>query len=576
MLQFPPWKIALIVGTLLIGAFMALPNGFSNAFLGVEPERPSVEDTEALAEYIAERDAARASWWPGFLPKNKVNLGLDLRGGVYLLMEITEDDVVANRLRVFSADVVQSFNSGGAANRVFQTNEINLDQLEISLRPDRQGNVRMEEALRRLDELNTPVQGAIGGASTYDVREVSDTEIHVSLTSAAISAFKKEALAKTIEIVRRRIDPDGVRDIAPQPQGENRIILEVPGEPDPRRIKDVLSQAGELTFSLVDDTPSRIEQALTTGRNPPGWRLLTDADTGEQMLVNNAPVVTGADVASASQGYDPDDNTPAVNFRLNGAGQQRFSKVTQENTGQRFAIVLDERVMSAPVIREPIYGGQVQISGGFANNPAGLQEAIDLAAIIEAGELPAKLNFIEERTVGPGLGEDSIRAGTLASMIGLALVAISMIVIYGRLGLFAVLSLAANITLILGALSGLGATLTLPGIAGIILTIGMAVDANVLIYERIREELRSGKSAVQAIDTGFSRAMVTIVDSQLTTLAAAIIMFWLGSGPIRGFAVTLSIGIFTSVFTAVIVVRLMVVLWMRGERTKSRNVSVPI
>ncbi|MEM0985597.1 MAG: protein translocase subunit SecD [Pseudomonadota bacterium] len=568
MLQFPSWKVALIAITLLIGGLMALPNGFSNAFLGIEPERPSVETPEALAEYVAARDAARQSWWPGFLPSGKVNLGLDLRGGVYLLMQITEDDVIANRLRVFSADVGQAFNPS-PSERIFQTNETRAGRLEITLRPDRNGVIRMQDALDRLDDLNTPVEGALGGARTYTIDQVGDASIHVSLTDAAVSAFKREALSKTIEIVRRRIDPDGVRDIAPQPQGENRIILEVPGEPDPRRIKEVLSQAGELTFSLVDDTPSRIQQAVSTGRSPPGWRLLTDVDSGERLLVNNVPVVTGADVATASQGYDPDDNTPAVNFRLNGAGQQRFSKVTQENVNRRFAIVLDERVMSAPFIREPIYGGQVQISGGFANNSAGLQEAIDLAAIIEAGELPAKLNFIEERTVGPGLGEDSIRAGTLASLIGLALVAVSMAVIYGRLGLFAVVSLSANIVLILGALSGLGATLTLPGIAGIILTIGMAVDANVLVFERIREESRSGRSALTAVQVGYEKAMSTIFDANITTFIAAAVLYMLGSGPVKGFAVTLAIGIFTSVFTAFVVTRWFTVMWLRWARPKT-------
>ncbi|MEL6386715.1 MAG: protein translocase subunit SecD [Pseudomonadota bacterium] len=568
MLQFPSWKVALIVLALVAGIFMALPNGFSNAFLGVEPERPSVETPEALAEYIEARDAARESWWPGFLPTNKVNLGLDLRGGVYLLMEITEDDVVQNRLRVFSADVLQAFSTGGGADRVYATTETRDDTLAITLNERRMDATTMETALDRLDAINTPVQGAIGGARTYTIDQTSSTQIEVSITDAARSAFKKEALSKTIEIVRRRIDPDGVRDIAPQPQGENRIILEVPGEPDPRAIKDVLSQAGELTFSLVDDTPSRVQQAVTTGRNPPGWRLLTYVDRGERMLVNNAPVVTGSDVASAIQGYDPDDNTPAVNFRLNGAGQQRFSKVTLENVNRRFAIVLDERVMSAPVIRQPIYGGQVQISGGFPNNAAGLQEAIDLAAIIEAGELPAKLNFIEERTVGPGLGEDSIRAGTLASMIGLALVAISMALIYGRLGLFAVLSLAANIILILGALSGLGATLTLPGIAGIILTIGMAVDANVLVFERIREESRSGRSAITAVQAGYEKAMSTILDANITTFIAAAVLYMLGSGPVKGFAVTLAIGIFTSVFTAFVVTRWFTVMWLKTARPK--------
>lgn len=569
MLQFPPWKIALVLVTLLIGGLMALPNAFSNAFLGIEPDRPAVETPDAMAEYVSEREAARESWWPGFLPQNKVNLGLDLRGGVYLLMQINQEDVIANRLRVLAADVQQAFNSGSAAERIFQTNEIRDGRLEISLRPDRSGNVRMAEALERLETLNTPVEGALGGAQTYTIDPVGESEIHVSLTDAAVSAFRREALAKTIEIVRRRIDPDGVRDIAPQPQGENRIILEVPGEPDPRRIKEVLSQAGELTFSLVDDTPSRVQQAIRTGRSPPGWRLLTDAETGERMLVNNAPVVTGSDIATASQGYDPDDNTPAVNFRLNGAGQQRFSKVTQENVNRRFAIVLDERVMSAPVIREPIYGGQVQISGGFPNSPAGLQEAIDLAAIIEAGELPAKLNFIEERTVGPGLGADSIRAGTLASLIGLALVALSIAVFYGRPGLFAVFSLAANIVLILGALSALGATLTLPGIAGIILTIGMAVDANVLVFERIREESRQGRTALTAVQVGYEKAMSTIFDANITTFIAAGVLYMLGSGPVKGFAVTLAIGIFTSVFTAFVVTRFLTVMWLRWARPKT-------
>ncbi|MEM7767675.1 MAG: protein translocase subunit SecD, partial [Pseudomonadota bacterium] len=262
----------------------------------------------------------------------------------------------------------------------------------------------------------------------------------------------------------------------------------------------------------------------------------------------------------------------SLNFRLNGAGQQRFSKVTQENVNRRFAIVLDERVMSAPNIREPIYGGQVQISGGFPNNAAGLQEAIDLAAIIEAGELPAKLNFIEERTVGPGLGEDSIRAGTLASLIGLALVALSMAVIYGRLGIFAVTSLTANIVLILGALSGLGATLTLPGIAGIILTIGMAVDANVLVFERIREESRSGRSALTAVQVGYEKAMSTILDANITTFIAAGVLYMLGSGPVKGFAVTLAIGIITSVFTAFVVTRWFTVMWLRWARPKTLSV----
>lgn len=562
MLQFPPWKVALIVGTLFLGALMALPNAFSNTFLGVEPQRPSVETPEALAEWRAEVQAANEAWWPGFLPSGKVNLGLDLRGGVYLLMEIEPEDVVENRLRVFSADVAEALRTP-ASDRVYGVAEVEDDRLVVTLARNRLEPDSMDKALDRLREINTPVQGAIGGQRTYEIRQVGETRIEIRLTDAARSAFVRDAQSKTLQIVRRRIDPEGVRDINPIPQGDNRIILEVPGEPDPTRIKDVLSQAGELTFSLVDDTPSRIQQALATGRAPTGWRLLEDASTGEPLLVNNTPVVTGSDVATASQGFDPDDNSPAVNFRLNGVGQDRFSKVTQENVGRRFAIVLDERVMSAPSIREPIYGGSVQITGNFT-----MEEAIDLAAIIEAGELPAPLNFIEERTVGPGLGADSIRAGTTASIIGLCLVAVFMFLAYGRLGAFAVASLVANIILILGALSGLGATLTLPGIAGIILTIGMAVDANVLVFERIREEKKAGRTPITSVQVGYEKAMSTIFDANITTFIAAAVLYMLGSGPVKGFAVTLAIGIVTSVFTAFVVTRWLTASWLRAARPK--------
>mgnify|MGYP006274352535 CR=1 FL=1 len=563
MLNFPTWKVLLIVGAVVIGAVMAVPNAFDDRFLGIEPQRPSVETPDAMADYARERDAARESWWPEFLPSQKVNLGLDLRGGVYLLMEIQREDVIASRLTVLSADVRQALNRP-ANDKVYAAIDTEGQALVVDLTESRMEAGSMEKALRRIRELNSPVQGAIGGARTYEIGQVSDTRIRIELTDAAADAFQKDAQRKTIEIVRRRIDPEGVRDISPQPQGDNRIILEVPGEPDPRRIKDLLSQSGQLTFSLVDDSASRVQQALETGRAPPGWRLLEDAETGERLLVNNTPVVTGSDVATASQGYDPDDNSPAVNFRLTGAGQQRFAQVTQEYTGRRFAIVLDERVMSAPRINEPIYGGNVQITGNFT-----MREANDLAAIIEAGELPAELTFIEERTVGPGLGADSIRAGTTASIIGLVLVAVFMILAYGRLGAFAVVSLAANIIMILGALSALGAVLTLPGIAGIILTIGMAVDANVLVFERVREEKRNGRSPVTAVATGYQQAMSTILDANITTFIAAAVLYLLGSGPVKGFAVTLAIGIFTSVFTAFVLTRLMMATWLRTARPKT-------
>ncbi|MEL6325094.1 MAG: protein translocase subunit SecD, partial [Pseudomonadota bacterium] len=356
-------------------------------------------------------------------------------------------------------------------------------------------------------------------------------------------------------------DPDGVSEISIQPQGDNRIVLEAPGEADPQRIKTILGQAGRLTFNLVSDSQGDLETALA-GRVKPGFSLLYDRQRFPS-LVSNSPVVTGSDIASASQGFDPDDNSPAVDFRLNGAGAKRFGDTTVQNVGRQFAIVLDGQVMSAPNIREPIYGGSVQISGGFA-----MQEAIDLAAIIAAGELPAKIQFINERTVSATLGEDSIRAGTTASIIGLILVALFMILAYGRLGVFAVLSLMANIILILGALSGLGATLTLPGIAGIILTIGMAVDANVLVFERVREETRGGRGAMSAVQAGYEQALSTILDANITTFIAAAMLYLLGSGPVKGFAVTLAIGILTSVFTAFVVTRWITSMWLKASRPK--------
>ena len=567
MLQFPAWKVTLISLTLLIGALMALPNLFSNAFLGVEPLRPDNPTVQQLADYNAEKAAADQSWWPGFLPSNKVNLGLDLRGGVYLLMEIDRDDVVQNRLNLMLSDVADALYGPGVRDKVYGSGEVEGEQLVFTLNRNRMDETTMDKALERIRRLNSPIDGALGGQRTYEIRQRGDAQIAIELTEAAKTDFVRDAQSDTLTTVRMRIDPDGVRDINPVPQGEDRVILEVPGEPDPSRIKALLSQAGNLTFSMVDDTPSVIRDTIATGRAPVGWRLLSDAETGEQMLVSNVAVVNGEDVATASQGFDSRDNSPAVDFRLTGVGQKRFSEVTQTNYGKRFAIVLDEQVMSAPRINEPIYGGQVQITGNFT-----MQEALDLAAIIEAGELPAKLDFEDERTVGPGLGADSIRAGTRASMIGIMLVAIFMFATYGRLGFFAVISLMTNIVLILGALSGLGATLTLPGIAGIILTIGMAVDANVLVFERIREEKKAGRSPITAVQAGYERALSTILDANITTFIAAAVLYMLGSGPVKGFAVTLAIGIVTSVFTAFVVTRWITATWLRLARPKTLHI----
>lgn len=555
MLNFPGWKVAIISLVLLWGGLLALPNMFSDGFLGIQPRDTGATDPQAVAAYEQQLIEADASWWPGFLPKNKLNLGLDLQGGVYLLMEIDPSEVAANRLQTLRGDIVNILNPRGDRELIPRTITQNGDRVTIELK----NPADMDEALRRLRGINPE----IGQTQTklMTLNEASDTIIQVVVSAAAKSALAADAQAKMMEIVRRRIDPDGVSEISITPQGDARIILEAPGEANPRRIKDILSQAGRLTFNMADISQSAINAARVRGDGPPGWDLVDSTDYGS-VLIREIPELTGADIATANRGFDQ-ANRPAVDFRLSGSAATKFYNLTRNNSGKFFAIVLDGNAMSVPRINEPIPGGNVQITGSFT-----MEEADDLAAIISAGELPAKLQFLEERTVGPQLGAESIRAGSTASLYGLALVAIFMVLAYGLMGSFAVGSLISNIVLLIGALSGFGATLTLPGIAGIILTIGMAVDANVIVFERIREEQSNGRSPATAIQAGYERALSTILDANITTFIAASILYILGSGPVKGFAVTLAIGIITSVFTAFVVTRWFTVMYLRTLRPK--------
>ena len=559
MLHFSKWKVLGIALVLIWGALLAFPNTVSDGFLGVKPDAPSSQSVEAQDAFRAQTAAAERSWWPDFLPKKKVNLGLDLQGGVYLLIELDPDEVVANRMEISRRDVTEALAARNGRPLIASTREVNESgQLEVKLKSPEEAS----EALRRLRDMNTPVEGTISGARTFDIQDRGNGFFVLEMTEAARDALVSDAQRKTIEIVRRRVDPDGVKEISIQPQGDNRIVLEAPGEDDPQALKGILSQAGRMTFNLVDSSQTALQAALN-GRVRPGYKLVRDVQ-GSPYLINLSPIVTGSDIATANPGFDSRDNSRTVDFRLSGSGAKRFGDATVQNIDQVFAIVLDDLVMSAPVIREPIYGGNVQISGGGFSE----ERARELAAIIEAGELPAKLEFIQERTVTALLGEDSIRAGAAASVIGLILVAIFMVLAYSRLGIFAVFSLFINIVLILGALSGIGATLTLPGIAGIILTIGMAVDANVLVFERIREETRAGRGAMTAVQAGYEKALGTILDANITTFIAAAILYVLGSGPVSGFAVTLAIGIVTSVFTAFVVTRWFTSIWLHWSKPK--------
>jgi preprotein translocase subunit SecD len=383
--------------------------------------------------------------------------------------------------------------------------------------------------------------------------------IRLTLTDEAILDRVRHSVEQSIQIIERRVNELGTVEPLIQRQGTDRILVQVPGLQDPARLKTLLGKTAKLTFRMVDmSIPA--EQALAS-RAPADDELLYSQDGKTPFLIERRVLVPGEDLVDAQTGFDHRTNEPVVNFRFNTSGARRFATATQENVGKPFAIVLDNQVISAPVIREPITGGQGQISGSFT-----VQSATDLSILLRAGALPAPLTIIEERTVGPGLGQDSINAGISAAYFGMALVIVFMIVTYGLFGLFANFAVAVNVGMILGILSFLGATLTLPGIAGIVLTVGIAVDSNVLIYERIREELHAGRSPIAAIDAGFSRALATILDSNITTFIAAAVLFFIGTGTVRGFAVTLGVGILTTLFTAFTLTRLIVALWVRWWR----------
>jgi protein-export membrane protein SecD len=391
----------------------------------------------------------------------------------------------------------------------------------------------------------------------------SDTgDVRIAFTEQMLRERTADVLSRSVEIVRRRIDETGTREPSIQREGDTRILVQLPGLRDPERIKSLLGKTAKLTFRFVDD-----EVRPGVDPVPAGSELLPVAPSersgGEKELVVRKRVMVSGDTLVDAQATFQ-NNAPVVSFRFDTTGAKRFGDATRDNVGKRFAIVLDNQVISAPVIREPILGGSGVISGQFT-----VQQVQDLSLLLRAGALPAPLTIIEERTVGPGLGADSIAAGKIASILGMAFVVIFMAITYGLFGLLADVALLVNLVLILAALSALQATLTLPGIAGIVLTIGMAVDANVLIFERIREEVRSGRGPVSAIDAGYKRALTTIVDSNLTTLIAAVLLFQFGTGPVKGFAVTLTIGLVTSMFTAIMLTRLLVVFWLRQRRPQA-------
>jgi preprotein translocase subunit SecD len=532
MLYFTRWKALAVILTALAVCLCAVPNFFSEATVKT---------------------------WPAFAQRRLV-LGLDLQGGSHLLLEVDANSVKKDKLDQVRDDARRTLRE---AKLGYTGLSIKGDNVEVRVK-----EADLPTALTKLRELSQPLGGLLGssGQRSLEISDAGGGLIRLTVPQAAITDRVRQAVDQSIQIIEKRVNELGTVEPLIQRQGVDRVLVQVPGLQDPTRLKEILGKTAKMDFRMVDSTVSP-EQALQ-GRVPSDSEVLKGTEPPHvPYVVKKQVLVSGADLTDAQPGFDQRTGQPIVSFRFNGTGARKFAQATTENVKQPFAIVLDNEVISAPVIQEPITGGSGQISGNFT-----VQQANDLAILLRAGALPAPLTIIEERTVGPGLGQDSIAAGELASYVGSVLVIVFMTLTYRLFGLFANIAVAVNVAMIFGVLSLLNATLTLPGIAGIVLTVGIAVDSNVLIYERIREEVRHGRNAISAIDAGFSRALATILDSNITTFIAAAVLFYIGTGPVRGFAVTLGIGIVTTVFTAFTVTRLIVASWVRWKRPQ----TVPI
>ena len=474
-------------------------------------------------------------------PDTGLTLGLDLQGGSYLLIEVDTGTVIDQRIDNLRGEIRRAFRESPRLRLTSPEREGDAITFTIPQGED------FAAAERRLRRLSQPLPNVPGRDTRVDANPGA-RRLSITLTEGARDYYAASAVTESMEAIRNRIDALGTTEPSIQRQGEDRLVVQVPGDSDSERLKSVIGRTGQLSFHMVDSSVT--QEDVAAGRVPPRRRVLTDRETGAALVVEESAEITGDMITDASMTPDPDSGGFQVNITMDNRGQRRWAQVTRENVGEVFAIVLDDQIISAPRIQQPILSPRSRITGRFT--PA---EAQELAVLIKSGALPAPLTVIEQRTVGADLGADSVRAGTIALILGFGAVVIYIAFTYGRFGLYADIALFANVLLIAGALSLLGATLTLPGIAGIVLTIGMAVDANVLIFERIREEMQSGKSAVAAVEAGYRNAWSAILDANLTTLIAALIMFQLGSGPVRGFAVTLGIGVVTSVFTAFVITR---------------------
>ena len=549
MLQIDLWKRIAIILTCLVGLWLAMPNAFYGP---VEQHNDAVQEIE-LSGSTPEREAARALW-PEWMPSGLVNLGLDLRGGAHLLAEVKLSDVYANRMEATWPEVRDALRSITPVRR----QQSPADELRVRLNDP----TKMGEALQVVRELARPVQ-SLTGAMNNDINVTGRNGIiTITLSEAERTSTDERTMLQSLEIIRRRIDEVGTREPTIMRQGAERILIQVPGVGSASELKEIIGTTAQLTFNPV------VSVGGDANVNPGiGNKVLPSIDEpGAFYIVEAAPVVTGEELVDAQPSVDQ-NGAQAVSFRFNTSGARKFGDYTADNIGSPFAIVLDDEVISAPTIQSHIPGGSGIITGNFS-----IEDSTNLAVLLRAGALPAELTFVEERTIGPELGQDSIDAGKIATIVAFAAVLFFMLASYGLFGLFANIALIVNVCLIFGLLSLIGGTLTLPGIAGIVLTVGMAVDANVLIFERIREELKTAKGPARAIELGYEKALSAILDANITTFITAVILFAMGSGPVRGFAITLGLGIITSVFTAIFVTRLLVVFWFERRRPKTIEV----
>ncbi|GJE74713.1 MULTISPECIES: protein translocase subunit SecD [Methylorubrum] len=532
MLRFSRTKIIATLAVILIGLSLAVPS-----FIPADSRKAFLQSLP--------------SWFPSWIiPQRAIVLGLDLQGGSQILLEIDQPDLIRSMTTGLRDDVRRVLREAS----VSPDGGIRVINRGVEIRiPDAGNRAKVMPKLRELAQpINNPLAGP-GGGQTLAVNENENGTIQLVLTDAGITERTRRAVTQAIEVVRRRIDIGGTREPSIQQQGADRILIQVPGLQDPQELENQLGKTAKLEFRMLADSPSGDVD------------LLPNKDEGgAKVPVERRVMADGSDLTDAQPAFDPQTHEPMVSFKFNLRGAQKFGQATSENVGRRMAIILDGVIQSAPVIRSAITGGSGQITGNFT-----VKDANDLSVLLRAGALPAKLTVVERRVVGPGLGRDSIDAGTKATLVAAALVVIFMFATYGVFGFIANIALFVHVGLILGLMSVLEATMTLPGIAGIVLTIGTAVDSNVLIYERMREEARSGRSLVSALQAGFDRAFATIIDSNSTMAIAAIILFFMGSGPVKGFAVVFILGILTTVITAVTLTRMMIAVWYTTFRPKA-------